>query len=720
MLTVPLIVFGAVFCLAWAYALGLLCLRRLPAAREIAFAVGAAVESCIVFTLLCAGAASAGVFLGIGAISILLAWRFRGPSFKDPPAEPASRAMRIAFSCILAIFGIYYFVHALAPEIQSDAITYHLGLPAEYTRTGAFPDRVTFFDVVPQGMEMLFTVAFSIGQHSAGKLVHFGFLLATLPLLLRIGRRLRLSTNASMAAAGIYFCAPVTGVAGTCAYTDAALVYYILATFYLLLVWHELNDDRYLIPAGIAAGFCYAIKFTGILILPGAAAAILAASRRIRPVLLLSTGGVLIALWMVRDAIVTGNPLAPLFNRWFPNPYFHASMEAVLANTLGSYGVARWRIPWELAVGGKLQGLYGPLFFLLPAGLIALRRREGRWCWLAAFAAALPWFFNIGGRFLMPAYVFMLLALMLAVPRAALACLIFQAVTCWPQAIELYNNANIWRLREFPWKAALRLVPEDAYLADHIDAYAITQRIQTLTSPQDRVFAMAAVAIAYTDRQTLEYWHSAEGDRLLDWVKNAGLFNRAPLYNVSAQWQSQPLRALRFRLNTAHPGEWCVHEAMLRDGEDRVRPSARWSLGGWPNISEMTAAFDDNLASRWRTWTPMRPGMYMQIDFERPQWLNSAVLVSHTPIYKVPVEFYGQDKDGRWIAFGPGKVEERVWEDLRRPAMRAVKRAGYSFLLAPGGTIGLGPFSELFGAKEEEWGIDPVASVNGYSLYRIR
>ena len=61
-------------------------------------------------------------------------------------------------------------------------------------------------------------------------------------------------------------------------------------------------------------------------------------------------------------------------------------------------------------MGGKLQGLYGPLLFILPAGLLALRTRAGRWCWLAAGAMAVPWFCNIGARFLMPAFVFALLA----------------------------------------------------------------------------------------------------------------------------------------------------------------------------------------------------------------------------------------------------------------------------------------------------------------------
>jgi hypothetical protein len=720
LLTVPLILCGAAFCLAWAYALGRICLRWLAAPREVAFAVGAAAQSYIVFALLCAGLASVWAFLGIGAVSILVAWRFHGPTLQDPPTEPTPRAMRLTFAAILAIFGLYYFVNTLAPEIQADAVGYHLGLPAEYVRTGGFPDRVTFFDMVPQGMEMLFTVAFSIGRHSAAKLVHFGFLLATLPLLLRIGRRLRLGESGSIAVAGLYFCTPVTGVAGTCAYNDAALVYFVLVVFYLLLVWREQGDDRYLLPAGIAAGFCYAVKFTGILILPMAMVTVLAASRRIRPALILAVGLALIAPWMIRDAVISGNPLAPLFNRWFPNPYFQASTEEFLANTLRTYGVARPRIPLELAVGGKLQGLYGPLFFLLPLGLLTLRQREGRWCWLAAAAVALPWFWNIGARFLLPAYVFALLALIMAIPRAALACLIFQAVTCWPQAIALYNPADIWRLREFPWKAALRLQSEEGYLTWNIDRYEITRLLEKFTAPNDRIFALTAVSTAYTDRQTLEYWHAAEGEWMLDWLRWVATYGRAPFYDVSADWPPQPLRALRFRLNTPHEGEWCVHEVVLRDLEDRLRPSPRWTLGGWPNEAQMTAALDENLASRWRTWTPMRPGMYMQVDFDQPQTLSGVTVVSHTPVYNVPLEFYGQDASGRWRAFGLGRVKRRVWEDLRRAATRAIKRHGYSYILAPTGPEGLGRFGEGFVGHEEEWGIECVASAHGYYLYRIR
>ena len=75
-------------------------------------------------------------------------------------------------------------------------------------------------------------------------------------------------------------------------------------------------------------------------------------------------------------------------NRVFPNPYFHIATEQELAASLRSLGEVRpAQVPWELAFGDRLTGTFGPLFLALPIGLIALRRREGRLLWAAAFFA---------------------------------------------------------------------------------------------------------------------------------------------------------------------------------------------------------------------------------------------------------------------------------------------------------------------------------------------
>src|SRR5450759_5235468 len=246
--------FGAAFTLATAYALGALLMRRRPAPPEILLAIGAAAESVLVFVLLLFHLAHWGAFLAIGAAAILAAWRGAitnsGTGAQDPIRIP------LAGWVIFGAYGVWYLVNALAPETIADGITYHLGLPNEYLRLGGFPDHITFYDVVPQGMEMLYTVAFAFGRHAAAKLVEFAFFLATLPLIFRVGRRLRVpdvgaadvgaADLASLVAAVFYFCAPVAGITGSSSYNDAAGVFFLLAAFYLLL----LAEPRYLLPAG--------------------------------------------------------------------------------------------------------------------------------------------------------------------------------------------------------------------------------------------------------------------------------------------------------------------------------------------------------------------------------------------------------------------------------------------------------------------------------------
>ena len=63
-----------------------------------------------------------------------------------------------AYLCFLPLL-LYYAVHALAPEIQSDATTYHLGLAAAWLRDGGFFTRAGHYDVMPHALELLFVPA---------------------------------------------------------------------------------------------------------------------------------------------------------------------------------------------------------------------------------------------------------------------------------------------------------------------------------------------------------------------------------------------------------------------------------------------------------------------------------------------------------------------------------------------------------------------------------
>lgn len=711
------IVFGAAFAVATAYSLGALLLRKLPVPRPIMLAAGGAALSLLVFLTLVAGIAGPPAFAAIGGVSIAVALRIR----RMPAEKSAAPIPRLLYP-VFAAYGILYLVHGMAPEIQADAVGYHLGLVAEYLRLGGFPARVGFYEMVPQGMEMLFLFAFAFGKHSAAKLVHLAFLFATVPLIAHTGKRLGIPGAAPIGAALIYLSAPVVGVTGSSAYNDPALVFYILATLYLLLAWRQEGKLEYLLTAGVFAGFCYAVKFPGIVVLPAAGLAVLVLSRRVRPVMAFAAAGLaMLAPWMLRNAVVAGNPLAPLFNAWFPNPYFHAAMEQTLAVTLASWGGVRWwQAPWELAIGGRLQGILGAVFLAMPLALLALRRQAGRILWLAAVVAAIPWFWNMGTRFLLPAVPFLALALAMSLPRRLLWTLVaVQVVACWPTFLREYAPREAWYLRGFPVRAALRLEPEADYVAYRLPDYNVARMVQEATGPKDRVFALLPLAKAYLERDTLEFWHSAEADLLLDALSNAGLYVNDPFYDVEAEWPAQPLRGVRFRLTAAHPGEWCVHEIRLRLGQDRIWNSPQWALRASPYPADVVAAFDGNMATRWRTYGPMRPGMFVEAVFNRPQVLSGVKLASHTPVYQVPMIFEGLAADGRWQTLGQPQAVLRPREDYRWAAARAVKHAGYRYILAPTGPNGAGPLGNAMAADPPAWGMRVAGRVGDLYLFRV-
>lgn len=726
----PSILFGAFFTLAVAWMLGNICLHRLPVPWTIALAVGAAVESNIVFLLLVSGVGNRVSFGLLGAVCLAAFWWVgRGAARLTDPAK--ARADRVSIrlaAAALACYGALYLINALAPELEPDARAYHLGLTSEYVRLGGFPSRVGFYEMLPQGFEMLFVPAFAFGRHSAARLVHCAFLLATVPLMLRIGRRLELPGGVVLAAAVLYFCAPMTGITGTSAYTDAGGVFFTLATFYLLLVWRDTRDVRYLALAGITAGFCYAIKFPGGLVAVLAVVFVVAGERGIRArqlALLIGPALAVAAPWILRDLIMTGNPVAPLFNRFFPNPYFHPSMDRNLEAALGSWwGVPPWRVPYELVIGGTFAGTMGPVFFALPLGLLALRKRAGRLCWMVATLLALPWFWNTGARFLMPALPFLAMALALAMaialPRQALwACVAVQAVACWPQIFGLYHREYTWRLERIPWRAALRIQPEQDYLSSVLPAYHVARLLQDNTKPGERIFSLISVPTAYTDREVLEFWHSAQADQLLDTLRVAVAPND-PLFDVKADWTPHAMWGLRIRMPQASPVEWQIHEIKLFSGDYPVPGSPQWELQAWPNVWELPLAFDENRATRWRTWEPIRAGMYVEADFDRAQALSGAVVTSPTAYYPLPFEFYGRERDGWHLLTSRPVVTQRPLGDVRMAATRAIRGAGFRYILAYNSDEGNGVLGAAMVGHEAEWGLEKTADLGPMVLFRIK
>jgi uncharacterized membrane protein YhaH (DUF805 family) len=704
-------ILGAVVTISIAYALGLLVTRRLEIPPLMRFAIGAAVESALVFLLLLAHLGHYLPVLGIFIPALFL----KPKRFSEPPVEPLSRITRFVLFPLFAAFAVYYLVHAMAPEIQPDAISYHLGLTAEYLRLGTFPNRISFYQILPQGLEMLFAVAYAIGGDSAAKLVHFSFLLATLPLIVLTARRLKLTDTQGYLAAALYFFAPVVGLSGTCAYNDAALVFFTLATFYLLLL-----ESPGL--AGVTAGFCYAIKFTGLLVPVLALVYLVGTRRRLRPVLSLSAGALLmVAPWMLRALILTRNPLAPLFNGLFPNLYFNTVAERSLSDALSNYAGFTWATSlWVWGFTGAAQGVIGPLTLALPLAFLAWRKPAGRLLLMASLLLLAPVAFNVGTRFLMPSLPFWALSLAVALPRPAVLTLtLLQAILCFPPVIVLLEQPMAWALQGFPWQAALRTQPEPQYLASATGDYASARFIEEHTKPADRVFALCGISIAFTTRQVLEYWHSNQAERLTAALQAA--YAKQLMVRTRFEWQPILLSGIRFRSHVDLNGELAIFDVRLFSPGGFIYNSPQWTLIGSPNPSDAPAAFDGNPATFWRTRVPPRRGMFLEADFDHPQLLTSVKLIigANAPEPGFVVE--GRPaKSHNWQLLADrfdGKVISKP--DLRAGATRALRQAGFNTIAVYTDGNGLGAIGQDMLKNLDCWGLADLGGVGEFHLFRI-
>src|SRR5215471_10298282 len=378
-------------------ALGDLVLRDACREGGLRFVVGSAILSLIIFTACAAGIAHWWAFLSIGIGAIGSAGLVRngltsGPRPKAGPLLPYRQIL-------IAVFGIYfllYLSHAMAPEASPDGAGYHLSLVARYLREHGFV-RITdnFYAAFPAGVEMLFLFAFAFGRHSAAAIVHLAFLVALAWQMFHYARRAGFPT-AGAAGALFVFASPAVGIDAASAYNDVALAAIGFTLFYLLETWNETRRSRLLVAIGLLAGFAFSTKYTALLAVPWAIGYVALKSRR-GAAMVAVVAGAAIAPWLLKNWIWLDNPVAPSFNRQFPNPYVLVSFEDTYRRVLAMYHLhSRWQIPMEVTTRGTLSGLLGPLFLLSPLALLALRKSPGRRLLLAALVFGATYFTNIG------------------------------------------------------------------------------------------------------------------------------------------------------------------------------------------------------------------------------------------------------------------------------------------------------------------------------------
>jgi 4-amino-4-deoxy-L-arabinose transferase-like glycosyltransferase len=542
---------------------------------------------------------------------------------RPPPLRPSSVARQarqllstplarwsaaaLALALPMALLG------ALLPEIEYDALWYHLTFPARYLAAGRLLDLpCEHMSALPQQVELLYAYGLLRGDPRAVKLLHYGFgVLAGVAAGWLAARHL--GRRWALPAAALALVVPTLLWEMTTAYNELPLALEATVAVALLLEWRRERGRGLLVAAAAILGVGLAGKHLAwffvaplglyVLLAPGRNGEARPLAARAAEALAFGLVVVLVPLpWYVRAWWLTGNPLFPMFygalaQLGLPLQRWDALAEAGWKAAMGRYGMGRdlrallllpWRMTWN---GVRFAGSLGPAWLLfLPPLALGWRRLPGALRLVAALAAVflLLWaspFLSFQVRYLVP-----LVPLLAVLAAAALAMLRgLYAEAGMPVAWRLTSAATVaalavnlpalWPLNDArvtwipntihavgleAWRAATTERSAARYLRRRLESYDAAYFVDHKLSANARVvwFGESAqfymrqdVLLDYSACVTHAVWGRRPGDELgaFEELRRAGVTHIAWDHTLGLPADSFAVRSPVFRTRYARP-----------------------------------------------------------------------------------------------------------------------------------------------------------------------
>jgi hypothetical protein len=332
----------------------------------------------------------AGLALGFAACALAAQRRWGG-------AAPARHGA--GFLAVAALACAPFWLRALDYRVAWDAGAYHLTLPERYLAAGGFADLpMNVYAVWPHATELLFALAMEIRDYALATALHTAFgVLSLWAVYLACAAAGR--PAAGWLAAPLALANPVLAFELGVAYVDLASAFFFTAgvVFMARALRGPRVDAGALALAGVCGGALAGIKLPGVLgaaaigalALPRAVALLRAGDTRSCGLLALRYGLPVAALWLpwiVRSALLTGNPVYPFLYERFGGPDWSAALAQQFASWQRSIGMGRSALDYArlpirvLLEGGQdyghFAGRLGPQWIALVPLALALGWRE--------------------------------------------------------------------------------------------------------------------------------------------------------------------------------------------------------------------------------------------------------------------------------------------------------------------------------------------------------
>jgi len=297
------------------------------------------------------------VFQGAFVLALVLSLPGLARDFRSLPRKLAPGAwswLSLPVLGLLAGITVICLLAALAPETGFDALNYHLGTPRLYIASHQIVETENLAGYShPLAVDMLYVFAWLVHSSLAAKLVHFALGILTAAGCWVFCRRYAAPGSGPLAAL-LFLASPIVMFLSQSAYADLGLAFFALLTLFAVFRWVDSGIRNWIVLGGVYAGLSLGAKYMGAAVVAAAAVAILVARKPRRHALLdlalfCAVTLLVFAPWIIKNWIMTGNPVAPALADVIPTRGFSSpDYDRLVQLTRSWHGYSGSLLDWVL------------------------------------------------------------------------------------------------------------------------------------------------------------------------------------------------------------------------------------------------------------------------------------------------------------------------------------------------------------------------------------
>ncbi len=231
---------------------------------------------------------------------------------------------------IIALFILLEILLAFTPPVARDVLIHHLAIPKLWLVHGGFYETPwAGFSYYPMNLSLLYLVPLYFGNDIIPNFIHLGFGVGTALLLYGYLNK-KSGRLAGLLGALIFISMPTILRTATTAYVDVGLVFFVTLSVLAYVYWRdtEYKLSGWLLVSATAMGLALGTKYSALPAWFFLTLAIVfiyskdtgGQGRALRYGLLFFVISLVVfSPWLIKNAILTGNPFYPLLKSFFGN-----------------------------------------------------------------------------------------------------------------------------------------------------------------------------------------------------------------------------------------------------------------------------------------------------------------------------------------------------------------------------------------------------------------